>query len=139
MLNFFSEIEDFKVKKPQITKKWLKNAISSEGFELSALNYIFCNDDYLHKMNVEYLEHDTLTDIITFDNSEDEGIIEGDIFISIERVQENAEKFNVTFDQELRRVMVHGVLHLCGYHDKTEDEQQLIRQKENENLVKFVI
>ena len=137
MINIFTENIDFKLEKPLKTKKWLKNTIENEGFKLSEINFIFCDDEYLLKMNIDYLEHDTLTDIITFDNSEIENLIEGDIFISIERVRENADNFKVSFEQELRRVMVHGVLHLCGYFDKTEEDILLIRTKEEENLKIF--
>jgi probable rRNA maturation factor len=102
----------------------------TEGFELEELNYIFCSDEYLHQMNLTYLNHDTLTDIITFDNSEAEQIIEGDIFISIDRVKENSEEFDVLFETELHRVLVHGLLHLFGYKDKSEREKVLMREKE---------
>jgi rRNA maturation RNase YbeY len=87
------------------------------------LNYIFCSDNYLHQINVEYLDHDTLTDIITFDNSEEEETIEGDIFVSVERVEDNAKDLNVQFDDEILRVLAHGLLHLCGYDDHTDEEE----------------
>jgi len=131
MITFHIEDIEFKVPNTLKTKRWLKEVVEKEGFSLEGINYIFCSDDYLHKMNIEYLDHDYLTDIITFDNSEDESIIEGDIFISIDRVKDNAQSFNVTFEHELRRVLVHGVLHLCGYLDKTEEEEKMMRSKEN--------
>jgi len=131
MINFHTESIDFKVTNPIKTKRWLKSVIEAEGFELSEINYIFCNDEYLHKINVEYLDHDTLTDIITFDNSEDENLIEGDIFVSVERINENAKDFNTTFEQEFKRVIVHGVLHLCGYYDKTDEDEKQMRAKED--------
>lgn len=131
MINFHTESIDFKVTNPIKTKRWLKSVIEAEGFELSEINYIFCNDEYLHKINVEYLDHDTLTDIITFDNSEDENLIEGDIFVSIERITDNAKDFGTAFEQEFRRVVVHGILHLCGYYDKTDEDEKQMRAKED--------
>ena len=95
------------------------------------INYIFCNDEYLHKINVEYLDHDTLTDIITFDNSEEDELIEGDIFVSVERIIDNCKDFNTTFEQEFRRVIVHGLLQLCGYFDKTDEDEKQMRAKED--------
>jgi rRNA maturation RNase YbeY len=131
MINFHAEAIDFKVLNPIKTKRWLRSVIESEGFELLEINYIFCNDEYLHTINVEYLEHDTLTDIITFDNSEEEQLIEGDIFVSIERIIDNTKDFNTTFEQEFKRVIVHGVLHLCGYFDKTDEDEKQMRDKED--------
>ncbi len=131
MINFHSESIDFKVANPIKTKRWLKSVIEAEGFGLSEINYIFCDDEYLHKINVEYLDHDTLTDIITFDNSEDEELVEGDIFVSIERIKDNANDFNTSFEHEFRRVIVHGVLHLCGYYDKTDEDEKQMRAKED--------
>ncbi|MDZ7933691.1 MAG: rRNA maturation RNase YbeY [Emticicia sp.] len=131
MINFHSESIDFKVTNPIKTRRWLKSVIEAEGFKLGEINYVFCNDEYLHKINLEYLDHDTLTDIITFDNSEDENLIEGDIFVSIERITENAKDFNTTFEQEFKRVVVHGVLHLCGYYDKTDEDEKQMRTKED--------
>lgn len=131
MINFHSESIDFKVQNPIKTKRWLKSVIETEGFELGEINYVFCDDEYLHKINVEYLDHDTLTDIITFDNSEDEEIIEGDIFVSIERITDNANDFKTNFEHEFRRVIVHGILHLCGYYDKTDEDEKQMRAKED--------
>ena len=130
MINFHCEEIDFKVPNPIKTKRWLKEVIKSENYTLSEINYIFCSDEYLHKINLRYLDHDTLTDIITFDNSEEENLIEGDIFVSVDRVNENAKDFNSPYEQELRRVLVHGVLHLCGYFDKSVDDEKLMRMKE---------
>ena len=112
---------------------WIVNVISEEGYKLEEINYIFCDDEYLLKLNLEFLNHDTLTDIISFDTSVGK-IIQGDIFISIERVKENAIDFKVSTLEELYRVMVHGVLHYCGYKDKSEDEEKVMRQKENHYL-----
>jgi rRNA maturation RNase YbeY len=131
MINFHAEAIDFKVLNPIKTKRWLKSVIESEGFELSEINYIFCNDEYLHTINVEFLQHDTLTDIITFDNSEEDQLIEGDIFVSVERIIDNTKDFNTSFEQEFKRVIVHGVLHLCGYFDKTVKDEMLMRDKED--------
>lgn len=133
-ISFFSEDIDFSLPKPRKTTAWLKEVISIEGGSLENLNFIFCSDSYLHSLNEQYLNHTTLTDIITFDNAETEGEIEGDIFISIDRVRENAEKFGVSFENELHRVLVHGVLHLLGYSDKTKAEKSVMRQKEDIHL-----
>lgn len=130
MINFHTESIEFNVSNPIKTKRWLKSVIIAEGFELAEINYIFCNDEYLHKINVEYLDHDTLTDIITFDNSEKDELIEGDIFVSVERIIDNSKDFNTTFEHEFRRVIVHGILHLCGYYDKTDEDEKLMRNKE---------
>lgn len=100
------------------------------------INYIFCTDVYLHEINVKYLEHDTLTDIISFDYTENQ-VVSGDIFISIERVKENASEFSVAFDVELLRVMAHGILHYCGFKDKSEADEVLMRQKEDEKIKMF--
>lgn len=132
-IDFSSEEVEFELKNEQAVAEWLEKIIEQTGNSLRLLNFIFCSDEYLHRLNVEYLDHDTLTDIITFPYAEPPNI-EGDIFISIDRVRDNANDFNVTFEQELRRVMAHGVLHLCGYGDKTPDEQATIRQKEEEAL-----
>jgi len=132
MINFNYETQ-FKLTDETILSSWIEGVIVQEGFSLEEINYVFCNDEYLHKLNVEFLKHDTLTDVISFDYSLGK-IIQGDIYISIDRVTENARVFNVTFYNELTRVMVHGVLHYCGYKDKTETESELMRQKENDYL-----
>ncbi|MFD2521352.1 rRNA maturation RNase YbeY [Emticicia soli] len=138
MINFHVEDTDFKLQQKLKLKNWLKSVLEAEGFVLGDINYVFCSDEYLLKINVEYLDHDYLTDIITFDNSEDEELIEGDIFISIDRVVDNAKTFRVSTEHELRRVLVHGVLHLCGYLDKTDEEEKLMREKENHYLQLFL-
>ena len=109
---------------------WIEQVITTEDKTLKSLNFIFCSDAYLHQINVEYLQHDTLTDIITFPYSRPP-IIEGDIFISIDRIKENASTFNTSFENELHRVIIHGVLHLCGYLDKTPKEKKEMRAKED--------
>lgn len=116
---------------------WISAVIISEGFKEEELNFVFCDDDYLHKLNVEFLDHDTLTDVISFDYSVGK-LIHGDVFISVQRVKENATDFNVSFVQELHRVMVHGVLHYCGYKDKTSGDVLVMRSKENYYLEQLV-
>jgi len=114
-------------------KYWISNIIAAEGFELGEIIYIFCDDDFLHKLNMEYLKHDTLTDIISFDYRMGEQL-NGEIYISVERVLENAQDFNTEFETELHRVIIHGILHFCGYMDKSEEDQRLMRSKENDAL-----
>ena len=123
--------------KDQITF-WIKNVISKEGYDCGEINYIFCDDDYLLKLNIEFLDHDTLTDIISFDYTMGH-IISGDIYISIPRVKENADLFNTSFDNELHRVIIHGVLHYCGYKDKSNDQKLIMRSKEDEYLNALII
>lgn len=130
-IHFFEEDIVSNLKKKKDTKNWIKETILVEGKTLGTLNYVFCSDEYLHKMNVDFLQHDTLTDIITFDQSEIENKIEGDIFISIDRVLDNAKKYNTTYKDELNRVMIHGALHLIGYKDKKKADQELMRSKED--------
>jgi probable rRNA maturation factor len=135
MINFNYESE-FNLENEDAIANWLSAAILSEGKKEGEINYIFCDDEYLHKINLEYLNHDDLTDIISFDYTMGNEI-HGDIFISVERVQENAADFKVPFEEEIRRVMVHGVLHYCGYKDKGEVDEALMRSKENEKLALF--
>jgi probable rRNA maturation factor len=133
-INFFSEDIPFKIAHPRKTSIWLKNAIKKEKKNLESLNFIFCTDKHLLGINIQYLNHKTLTDIITFDQSEDSKTIQGDIFISIERVKENAAKFKTSFDDELHRVLIHGVLHLMGYTDKNKNAKARMRKKEDAYL-----
>lgn len=135
MISFNYETE-FKLGDEKQFQSWISNAIEEENCNEGELNYIFCDDEYLHKINVEYLNHDTLTDIISFDYTVGKEL-HGDIFISIERVADNAKDFEVSFQKELQRVMIHGVLHYCGYKDKTEDEKQVMRSKEELYMSKF--
>ncbi len=130
---FFPEDIDFKLDEEKVTAKWLQKIIEQEGHQLLLLNFIFCSDEYLLQLNQEYLNHDTLTDIITFPYNSPP-LIEGDIFISVERVEENAGLYKTSIREELDRVMAHGVLHLCGYGDKTPDEEKKMRLKEDEAL-----
>jgi len=135
-INFFIENIDFSLKEKLKIKKWISNTIKSEYKKIGTINYIFCSDDYLLNINIQHLKHNTYTDIITF-NYCAENTISSDIFISIERVIENAEIFNKDFSNELKRVMIHGVLHLLGYNDKTKEEKSTMRTKEDFYLSLF--
>lgn len=133
-VNFFSEEISFQLPHPRKTVKWIKQSILKEKKVLHQLNYIFCSDEYLRGVNIRYLGHQTYTDIITFDTSEETGTIQGDIFISIDRVIENAAKFRTDPDEELHRVIIHGVLHLIGYSDKGNANKMAMRKKEDAYL-----
>ena len=135
MISFNYET-DFLLENENQYEAWISVVINSENFDEGEINYIFCDDEYLHKMNVDYLDHDTLTDIISFDYTVG-NLIQGDIFISVDRVRENAHDFNVSFEEELKRVVVHGVLHYCGYQDKSPKDQILMRLKEEEKMKMF--
>ncbi len=132
---FHFENVELVIQEPERHILWVESVISAESKIAGNLNFIFCTDKYLHQMNVDYLNHDTLTDVITFPLRYDR--VEGDIFISKDRVAENAKTFDVEFDAELRRVMIHGVLHLVGFGDKTEEEIALMRSKEDFYLNSF--
>ncbi|SHG81505.1 rRNA maturation RNase YbeY [Winogradskyella jejuensis] len=136
MISFNYEI-DFKLQDEDQKREWISGLIEEENCRQGEINYIFCSDDYLHKINVDFLSHDTLTDIISFDYSVGKEL-HGDIYISIDRVRDNASDFNVSFKNELTRVMAHGVLHYCGYKDKTDKDQELMRSKEDYYLAKYV-
>lgn len=136
MISFQNLSIPFKLKEKTKIKLWIKTIIDKEKHTLGTINYMFCNDDELLEINIKHLNHNTLTDIITFDYTEDKKI-SSDIFISVDRVLENAKKFEVTFEEELRRVMIHGVLHLCGYKDKSKPDAELMRKKENWALKLF--
>ena len=130
-INFFEEDITYQLKNKNKVRRWITDTIIAEGLKLKELNYIFCSDGYLLQINQQYLNHDTYTDIITFDNSTQEGSIVGDIFISIDRIRENATKFNVSESEELHRVIIHGALHLLGYKDKTTVTKQKMTEKED--------
>lgn len=130
-INFFTEEIKFDLPQKLRRKNWLKKLAQSENFKIEELNYIFCSDEYLYQINVDYLDHHTYTDIITFDNSEKEKNIEGDIFISIDRVRDNATKHNQNEEVELSRVISHGLFHLMGYGDKSKDQKKLMRSQED--------
>ena len=129
MINFNYET-DFSLEDEARISDWIVKVIEEEKHKLEEVNYVFCDDGYLHKLNVEFLNHDTLTDIISFDYSVGK-VIQGDVFISVERVAENAIDYKVSFLEELHRVIVHGILHYCGYNDKTDKDAVLMRSKEN--------
>ena len=130
-IEFVSEDVDFELDDVDKLKTWISQVIVEHQFRIENITYIFCSDDYLSEINIEYLNHDSLTDIITFDNSDEENTIESDIFISIDRVRENATNFNSDFEDELHRVIIHGVLHLLGYRDKSEADKANMRAKED--------
>lgn len=124
---------DFELKNKSNLQKWISEIIISEGFELGEIVYIFCDDEYLHKLNVEFLGHDTLTDIISFDYRVGKQI-NGEIYISVERVIDNSKDFDTNFEEELHRVMIHGIFHFCGYKDKSDTDERSMRNKENDSL-----
>lgn len=136
MINFNFE-NDFTLNNEEAISNWISRVIALEGCKLGDINYIFCDDKYLHKINLDFLDHDTLTDIISFDYSVGKEL-HGDIFISVERVMDNAKDFKVKFDEELHRVIVHGVLHYCGYKDKSEEDAKVMREKENYYLLDII-
>ncbi len=133
-IHFFSEDISFILKEKNKVRNWIRNTIRSEGKKLRELNLIFCSDTYLLEINKQYLDHDTFTDIVTFDNSESPELIIGDIFISIDRIRENAAKYKVAEKDELHRVIIHGTLHLIGYKDKTKFDKNLMTEKEDQHL-----
>ncbi|MEX2235021.1 MAG: rRNA maturation RNase YbeY [Cyclobacteriaceae bacterium] len=133
-VDFFNQDIAFKLPKPIKTRRWILEVIRREKKRLAHLNYIFCSDEYLLALNQKYLKHKTLTDIITFDTSEIKGIIEADIFVSIERVRANAEELQIGADDEVHRVLIHGVLHLLGYSDKSKAQKTTMRKKEDAYL-----
>lgn len=138
MVRFFNEDVDFKLPQKVAVKKWLTAQAKAEGFNMGDLNYIFASDEYVLQVNRDYLQHDYYTDIITFDNREfADDPIEGDIYVSIDRVADNAAQLNVPAEQEMRRVLAHGLLHLCGYGDKSEEDEKQMRAKEDEWLAAF--
>ncbi len=138
-IHFFREEISFTLKHKTIIRNWLRDTISAEGYVLEELNFIFCSDEYLLGINQQYLDHDTYTDVITFDNSEAAKTIVGDIFISIDRIKENAREFKHDFLNELCRVMVHGTLHLLGYPDKGKAAKKIMTEKEDFYLAKLDI
>ena len=135
MISFNYEIA-FELFNEEVYSHWISSVILSENKKEGEINYVFCDDVYLHKLNLEYLNHDTLTDIISFDYSVGNEL-SGDVFISVERVEENAGDFKVSFEEELKRVMAHGVLHYCGYQDKSESDEKIMRSKEEEKIKMF--
>ncbi len=132
MISFFYET-DFEIDNEKSWKDWLESSINKEGFQTDEINYIFCEDDYLLEINIEYLQHDYYTDVIGFQYSEGQNL-SGDIYISIDRVRENAVENAVEFERELARVMAHGILHFMGYKDKTQEEEEKMRKSEDKFL-----
>ena len=132
----FNYETSFELKSENLLEYWIDTVVCAEDFSIGEINYIFCDDEYLHKLNVEFLQHDTLTDVISFDNTLGK-LISGDIYISIERVIDNANDFKVSFLEELHRVMIHGVLHYMGYKDKSDEEKLKMRNAENKALSEF--
>ena len=137
MVSFNNQSISFKLREKAKLKAWIKAVTEKEKHKLGTINYIFCTDDELLEINIKHLNHNTLTDIITFDYTEGK-TINSDIFISIERVLENSEKFKVTFDEEFHRVMIHGILHLCGYKDKSKENAVEMRSKEDFYISRYV-
>lgn len=137
-INFFTEDLTYNLKGKIAIKKWLQETVVAEGYQLAELNFIFCSDEYLLRVNQDFLQHDYYTDVITFDNSEELKTILGDIFISIDRVKDNANQNNATTHDELCRIMVHGLLHLLGYRDKTQKAKKEMTAKEDFYLAKRI-
>lgn len=135
-ITFFEEDIKYNLKDKTKVRQWIKDTIAAEGYHLDELTYIFCSDFYLLQINQQYLDHDTFTDIITFDNSTEKKTVTGDIFISIDRIRENAAKFNQTVANELHRVIIHGVLHLLGYKDKSDADRKKMTLMEDKYLDK---
>ena len=134
MISFNYET-DFKLENTVIISQWISSVINEEQCKEGEINYVFCSDEYLHKINLDFLNHDTLTDIISFDYSVGKEL-HGDIYVSIDRVKDNAIDFNTSFKDELARVIIHGILHYCGYKDKSETEEKIMRSKEDYYLAK---
>jgi rRNA maturation RNase YbeY len=133
---FFNYENNYSLNNEDVYQSWIESVIHGESYNIGEISYIFCDDDYLLDINIKHLNHDTYTDIITFNYCEND-LISGDIFISTERVEENAQTFQVSFHEELLRVMSHGVLHLMGYNDKTDEEEEIMRKKEDEKIKMF--
>ena len=132
MINFHYEIPKFGLDEPRIIN-WIQKVVNGYQKRIEELNYIFCSDDYLRDLNIKYLKHNTLTDVISFDDSQGDAL-QGDIFISVDSVNENAEEFKVSFEEELNRVMIHGVLHFIGFKDKSPADEVKMRKAEDEAL-----
>ncbi|UTW63898.1 rRNA maturation RNase YbeY [bacterium SCSIO 12741] len=134
-IEFYSEDIDFQIDKPEYIQNWIEKCVQENSFSIEHINYIFCSDPYLLDINQKYLNHDYFTDIITFDNSEPESEdLEGDLYISIDRVRDNALQLDQPFERELHRVMIHGVLHLMGFQDKTPEQESEMRDQEDKCL-----
>ena len=143
-INFFSEAIVFRIRKIKLLREWIISTIKNEDYSLDNLNIVFTSDEYLLKINIEHLDHNTLTDIITFEYNEDQEPINSDIFISIDRIKENAKEYNERLLDELHRIIIHGTLHLLGYKDKNKSDKDLMTKKEDyylslrpEDLLKY--
>lgn len=136
-IHFYTEDTTFKLRNSHSIKNWLKTVVSAENYRLNSLTYIFCSDNYLLGINQTYLNHDEYTDVVTFDESEDSTCIEGEIYISVDRVAENAQLLNQAFEHELHRVMVHGLLHLLGYDDLSDETEAQMRLEEDKRLALY--
>ena len=139
LVQFFAEDVDLPLEETETLSRWIGESAAHEGFTIDEVSYIFCSDDFLLGINQQYLQHDDLTDIITFPYHEGGHQISGDVFISTDRVEENARKFQVPFDDELRRVMIHGLLHLVGYVDGTKEDKAFMRTKEDFYLARYPV
>lgn len=135
MIEFFYQT-DFELSDQEDISNWIQSVITSYGFDLGSVSYIFCDDSYLLKLNQEFLNHDTFTDILSFDYTADK-IIEGEIYISVERVRENSDNYGVEFLEELRRVIIHGILHFCGFSDESPEDRDKMRELEDRALAQF--
>lgn len=130
-IHFFSEDLNYRLRNIKRIRQWILHTIEKEGEELDTINYIFTTDQYLHKINVDYLNHDTFTDIITFEYNAEEEPILSDIYISLDRCKENAKELNIPLTTEIHRILIHGVLHLLGYKDKNKKDKELMTSKED--------
>jgi rRNA maturation RNase YbeY len=128
--SFYSEQISFELKRKPAIKSWLSSSIKNENKIPGEISYIFCSDEYLNEVNIKHLNHDTYTDIITFDYCENK-LLNGDLFISLDRIKENAHTYKSSVENELHRVMIHGIMHLCGYEDKTPEDQNVMSAKED--------
>jgi probable rRNA maturation factor len=133
-IKFFNADVNFTLRDKTEIRSWLLKVAAKEGYKINLLNIIFCSDEYLYKMNVEYLRHNTYTDIITFDQSEEDGNISGELYLSIDRIRENAKILEINLRDEVHRVIVHGLLHLCGYVDKTASKKAEMSEREDYSL-----
>lgn len=136
MISFFYET-DFKINKPRTWKNWIKESAANEGFKIGDINYIFCDDEYLLQINKDYLQHDYYTDVIGFQYSEGKEL-SGDIYISVTRIEDNAEQNQIDFKNELARVVIHGILHFMNYKDKTNQEAKKMRDLESHYITKII-
>ena len=134
LTNFFFETKNLKIKNKKKVRSLVKSLCLKENKKLGFINCVFCSDEYLKGVNKKYLKHDYYTDIITFDHKEKEDNVEGDLYISLERIKENAKNFGVKTEEELIRVIIHGLLHLIGYKDKSKKEKMIMTQKENKYI-----